>query len=195
MAANELHALGRARIGDLGRLLPTSSPALTVQLVEPLYVLSMRLLAGGGDAIAKAAASAGIPLLPSPGHFAGDDPLVLWRNPSELMLVTGRRSALERVLLELAPASGVLAYAVDQSDGLIALELKGPALDDVLPRLMDASAVPLESGQGTRARMAEIAVIAIRLGPQCAWLIADRANDQYLADWVAYAAEAAAALT
>jgi sarcosine oxidase gamma subunit len=195
MAANELHALGRDRIGDLGTLLPGSSPALTVRLVEPLYVLSMRWLPGGGDAVAGAVAHAGIPSLPSPGRFTGDDPFVLWRNPTDLMFITGRPGVSERVLLELAPTHGSLAYAVDQSDGLIALELEGPALDEVLPRLMDASAVPLEPGHGTRTRMAEIAVIAVRLAPKRAWILADRAHDRYLAQWVAYATDALAALS
>jgi len=195
MAANELQVLARERIGGLGAMLPRSGRSIDVRLVEPSHVLSVRMLPGGADAIAKAVAGIGIAALPPAGRFTGDGTLILWRNPTELLLVTPRRGEAERVLRTLPAGPEALAYAVDQSDGLVTFELQGTALDDVLHRLLDASAVPLEPGQGTRARMAEIAVIALRLDSQRAWLIADRANDQFLAQWVAYAIDALTALT
>ena len=190
MAATELHALRRDQIGAFGKLLPPGRATLRVQLIEPLHILSIRMLPGGAEAVAGAVHSAGVPSLPVAGHFTGEDPMVLWRNPTELLLVTQHRSVSDSILSELPPAAEASAYAVDQSDGLVAFELRGSALGALLPRLMDASAVPLEAGRGVRARLADIAVIAMRLDTQCAWLIADRANDQYLAQWVAYATDA-----
>jgi sarcosine oxidase gamma subunit len=137
----------------------------------------------------------GIATLPDAGRFSGAATLALWRNPTELLLVTPERAVADAVLDALPPAPDALAYAVDQSDGLVTLEVRGRALDDVLHRLLDAHAVPLEPGQGTRARLADIAVFALRLAPDRAWLMADRANDRFLAHWMAHAADALPAPT
>jgi heterotetrameric sarcosine oxidase gamma subunit len=192
MAVNELQALPRERIAELGALVAARRGAGRVRLVEPLHVVALRMLPGGADAVAQAAAAVGIDALPPAGRFASGDAgtLVLWRNPTELMLVTPAPGAADAVLQALAPRAQALACAVDQSDGIVTFELAGAGLDDVLQRLLDATAVPREPGHGTRARLADIAVFALRIAPDRAWLMADRANDQFLAHWIAYATDA-----
>ncbi len=195
MAANDLRALTREKIAGLDNLLRIGGDSIQVRLIEPLHVLSMRLLPGCGNVIARAVAGVGLAALPGAGRFSGMGPLVLWRNPGEFLLVAQNRRDADGVLAELAPSPQALAYAVDQSDGLVTIELCGAALDEVLHRLLDATAVPMETGQGTRARLADIAVFALRLDPERAWLMVDRANDQFLARWIAYAIDALPTLT
>ncbi|MGH8030856.1 MAG: hypothetical protein ACREO8_00455 [Luteimonas sp.] len=189
MAAIELQALRRSELGELARLLPASRAELAVQLVEPLHVLSLRHLPGGAQALAAAAAMAGVASLPGPGRCHGQDPWLVWRSASEWLFVSTRAAAAEVVLQALPADTQALAVAIDQSAGSIAFALQGPALDALLHRLLDAEAVPGEPGLGSRARLADIAVVALRLAPQRAWLLADRGNDHYLAQWIAYASE------
>lgn len=189
MAANDLRALTRSQLGGLDELVAAQAGTIDIRVVEPLHVVSIRMLPGGADAVARAAAAIGLDALPGAGGFTGTTARLLWRNPTELLLFTPDRGIADAALHALAAAPDALAVAVDQSDGLVTLALHGAALDAVLHRLVDA-AVPLAPGQGTRARLADIAVIAMRLDAERAWLVADRANDRYLTQWVAYAADA-----
>ncbi|TDP61241.1 hypothetical protein [Roseateles toxinivorans] len=180
-----LQALPRGQIGTLARLLPKDNQGLSVRIVEPLRVLSLRHLNGDAPAIASATSVAD---LPGPGRFIGSEPLLLWRSPSEWLHI-GTQDACADAVLQQLPAGGA-SHAIDQSAGIFALELKGTLLDALLDRLLDASAQVREPGQGTRTRLADIAVIVLRLAPQQVWLLIDRANDQYLAHWLTYATEA-----
>lgn len=196
MVPDELQALTRERLGGLGEILQSQRTSMAAAVVEPLQVLSLRALAGGAESLVRAIDAIGIAALPGPGRFAASGATrLVWRNPTEWLLVTPEAEVAQAVLRALAPAQGALACAIDQSDGLVTLELRGAPLDAVLHRLLDAAAVPHEPGQGTRARMADIAVVVLRLDPERAWLIADRANDRYLAHWVAHATDALSALS
>ena len=178
-----LAALPRAQIGTLADILPKPAAGLRVSIVEPLRVLSMRCLPGGAPSIASAL---GIAELPGPGRFHGDDPLLQWRSPSEWLHI-GSRDEPADALLRALPAGAGVAQATDLSAGTIVFELQGTALDALLQRLLDATVQVGQPGQGTRTRLADIAVVAMRLSEQRLWLLADRANDHYLAHWLAYA--------
>jgi len=180
----------RLQAGDWAALLPAIGPGLEWRVIEPLRVVALRHLPGGTAAVEAAAARAGLPSLPSAGAFCGADPLVVWRQPREWVLVSTADAAADGLLAALKPGAQALAVAVDQSAGSVGIELRGPQVDAVLARLVDASAVPREPGHGTRARLADIAVTMLRLAPSTLWLIADHANDRYLADWLAYASQA-----
>lgn len=190
MVANDLHALRCGQMGEMAALLPPEGADFSARLVEPLQVLALRSLPGGAEAVASAVAITGVDSLPHTGCFVGSDPMVLWRSPGELMFISTSASAANTVLRTLPAASHALAYSIDRSAGTITFSLQGPAVDEVLHRLIDASAVPRSVGQGTRTRMADIAVVVMRVAPDCVWLIADRTNDHYLAHWIAYAAAA-----
>jgi len=173
-----LRPLPRAQIGTLGALLPAG-----VSLVEPLRVLSLRCLPGSEAALAATTGT-----LPGPGRFTGTDPLLVWRSPSEWLHVGTRDEPADALLRALPP--GGATQAIDLSDGIAVFELQGPRLDALLPRLLDAGVQLGVPGQGTRARLADIAVVALRLAPERLWLLIDRANAHYLAHWLAYASAA-----
>ncbi|MDH0866262.1 hypothetical protein [Mitsuaria sp. GD03876] len=215
-----LRPLPRARLGDVARLLPASGTSLSVAIVEPLRVVTLRCLPGGQPALAAAVAAVGavgnlgavgataanFPAatrvvnasiaaagatagLPGPGRFIGVDPLLAWRGPGE-WLHFSRTDAPADALLAALPPGDAPAQAIDLSAGTLVVELQGPALDALIARLFDATVRLAEPGQGTRTRLAEIAVVALRLAPRRLWLLVDRANDDYLARWLTYAADA-----
>jgi heterotetrameric sarcosine oxidase gamma subunit len=188
--AASLTPLSRAQLGELVAVLPAPTARLAIGVAEPMRVLSLRHLPGGVAAVAGALAAQGLHALPEPRRFIGDDPCVLWRSPSEWLLLTADAALSERIASALRPAPGALAVAVDLTAGSLVLDLQGAAVDALLSRLVDAAAVPATVGEGTRARLADIAVALVRIEPDRVRLVADRANDRYLAQWLAYAARA-----
>ena len=173
-----LRPLPRAQLATLGALLPAG-----VTLVEPLRVLSLRCLPGAESELAAAAGA-----LPRPGRLVGSDPLLIWRSPTEWLHVGTRDEPADALLRALPP--GGATQATDLSAGITVFELQGESIDALLPRLLDAGVQLGQPGQATRARLADIAVVGMRLAPERLWLLIDRANDHYLAHWLAYASAA-----
>ena len=160
--------------------------------VEPLTVIALRHLPGAGDALAAALSAAGVTDIPAPGqalHNArSPGTWALWRSPSEVTLVAFDRPAAEAAMAALD--THALACAVDQTDGTLALELRGPRVDELLQRLVDSRSLPFETGCAGRARLADIAVTLMRMRPDTVWLLTDRSHAFYLASWLAYASAA-----
>jgi heterotetrameric sarcosine oxidase gamma subunit len=177
---------------DLRAALPLASPTLTVRVVEGLNVLALRHLAGGASAVEAALADHNLTPLPAPGTCHGSDPCLLWTGPAEFLLLTSQRARAQRVLQSLAPGREPLACALDQSPGCLTLELKGPGIDDVLPRILDASATPRQVGKAQRTRLIDIGTVAMRKDRDCIWLIVDRSHGLYAAKWITYALQAEA---
>jgi sarcosine oxidase gamma subunit len=77
-----------------------------------------------------------------------------------------------------------LACAVDQTDGVLALELQGPQLDDLLLRLVDSRSLPRSPGTASRARVVDIAVTLVRHESDRLWMLAERPQAHYLMNWL-----------
>jgi hypothetical protein len=84
-----------------------------------------------------------------------------------------------------------MACALDQSAGCLVFELLGTGVADVLSSLLDASAVPRQSGRVTRARLMDIAALVMRRDVDCVWLLVDRGHGHYTSQWIAHALRAA----
>jgi heterotetrameric sarcosine oxidase gamma subunit len=178
------------REGDGRIVLPAGVDAtagVRAQFVEPLRVVALRAIGDGIDSL-RDALSAHKLALAEPGRFAGDDPAVLWRSPTEWLLVATSDPVADDVLRALTPGRHRAACAIDQSAGVATVALEGEAIDALLSRLIDANAIPREAGHGTRARLGDIAVTIVRRAQDRAWLVADRSVEGYLTDWIAYAA-------
>ncbi|MGE3922550.1 MAG: hypothetical protein AB7G13_06400 [Lautropia sp.] len=146
---------------------------------------------GSGADLASQARSLGLEWPARPGAITGQDPYLVWRDPQEVISVgTSTSSAAAHAsttfLAGLAPGARTDAVAVDLSEAVRVFELPGPCIDDWLERLVDASAVPRLAGTATRCRFADIAVLLLRLAPQRLWLLADRALEAYVKDWLDY---------
>lgn len=186
-----LEALRRSDMGRLQSLLPAPTAAVSARLVEPLRVVSLRYLPGSERAIEKTLAAVGLSRFAQAGRFEGTEPMLLWRSPSEMLFISSSDRAADDLLRALPVDDDPLACALDQSAGSCVIELQGEGVDAVLQRLLDASAIPQQPGQGTRARLADIAVGVWRLEAQRVGLLFDRSHDTYVAQWLAYAVQGA----
>lgn len=186
-----LAPVSRADVAALATLWPKSSPALAVHMVEPMHVLSLRHLPGGGSsALLTVMAAHALPELPEPGRSYGIEPRLIWRSPNETLLLTQDPMQASALLAALRPASGALACALDLSSGTLVVKLQGCGVEALLSRLVDAHALPREAGEASRMRLADIAAVVWREAPDRVGLLVDRANVHYLAQWLSYAADA-----
>ncbi len=186
-----LARLSRAELAGMATLWPKPSPALALKVVEPMHVLSLRHLPGGGlAALADALAAQALPALPQPGQSCGSERMLIWRSPNETLLLTQDAVQAAALLTALRPVPGALAGALDLSHGMLVVTLQGSGVDALLSRLVDAHALPRETGQASRMRLADIAAVVWREAPDRVGLLVDRANDPYLAAWLRYACAA-----
>lgn len=176
----------------LREALPPPTPALTVRVVEGLRVLALRYLAGGAAAIELALAAHDLAPLAQPGACKGADPWLVWVGLAESLLLTSHPAVADGVLRELAPGLQAVACALDQSGGWLVFELLGTNVDEVLSRLLDASAIPQRAGQSSRARLMDISAVLVRLAPDRVFLLVDRTHGIYAAQWLTHALGAAA---
>jgi sarcosine oxidase gamma subunit len=80
-----------------------------------------------------------------------------------------------------------LACAVDQSDGVLALELQGQQLDDLLRRLVDSRSLPGLPGTSTQARLVDISITLVRHELDRLWMLTERPQADYLMNWLKHA--------
>lgn len=163
-----------------------------VQVVAPLRVVTLRHLPGAQARVDSVlAALTGPPLQrPEPGCFngrPGDGACLLWLRPNETLCIATADAVPDALLRELAPGAQPLACALDVSSAWFGLALHGAAGAAVLPRLVDASAIPTQAGRGTRARLADVAALVLRLDDACTWLLVDRSHRPHLLEWIAHA--------
>ena len=126
-----------------------------------------------------------------PGQMVGSDPWLVWRGPQEALLLSTQRHSVDRLLSALAPGLSPTALAAELSDSLMTCELHGPRLDDWLGHLVDASSIPRQAGSASRARLADVAVLLLRLDAQRLWLMADRSISAYVINWLGFSHEGA----
>ena len=186
-----LASLLGTEVAGLAALWPKSFTAIALQVVEPIHVLSLRHLPGGGAlTLSTVMARQALSELPGPGHSCGIEPRLIWRSPNEILLLTQDAALASALLAELRPAPGALACAFDLSAGTLVLNLQGGNAEALLSRLVDAHALPHGTNQASRVRLADIAAVVWRDAPEHVGLLVDRANTHYLAQWLSYAADA-----
>ncbi len=154
-------------------------------------MLSLRHLPGGGtSALAAAMTALALPGLPGPGQSCGVEPRLIWLSPNESLLLAQDAAQASALLAELRPVPGALACALDLSAGTLVVRLQGGSVEALLPRLVDAHALPHRTDQASRVRLADIAAVVWRDLQDHGGLLVDRANGHYLARWLSYAADA-----
>jgi sarcosine oxidase gamma subunit len=161
-----------------------------VREVNGLHIATVRHFTGDSSAFG-ALAAVGLPGPQAPGSLAGHDPWLAWRGPQESLVLCTHSGPVQAVLKALAPGHSETAMAADLSEALIAFELHGPRIDAWLTHLVDASSLPNASGGTSRARLADVSVLLLRLAPQRLWLLGDRTVADYLRNWLTFSHEGA----
>jgi len=145
-----------------------------------------------GDTSARDAVQAqGLTWPIEPGVIGGHDPWLAWRSPQEILALAFRPEPLHALLHALAPGRSESALAVDLSEALTVFELHGPQLDVWLSHLVDAMAIPYLPGRVCRCRLADVAVLLLRLDPERVWLVADGPSAPYVSNWMSYSHQGA----
>lgn len=184
-----LAPLSHAEIAGLAALWPKSSRELALQVIEPMHVLSLRHLPGGGTSVLSTVLAGYT--LPVTGRCCGIEPRLIWRSPNETLLLTKDASLVSALLSALRPAPGALACALDSSAGTLVVEMRGANVEALLSRLVDSHALPRDVDRASRVRLVDIAAVIWRDASDRAGLLIDRANALYLARWLGYAADGA----
>lgn len=160
------------------------------RIVSGVTAVTIRHFAGDTDA--RAAALQLGPAWPdAPGALTGSDPWLAWRSPQETIAFGMEHEPLRRLVERLAPGQSAGAVAIDISEATAVIELHGPRLDDWLAHLVDAMSIPRTAGRCTRARLADAAVLLLRLADDRLWLALERPIRAYAEDWLGYAHEGA----
>ena len=155
---------------------------VSVRKMETLVVIALRHLPEADAALVTALRAVGISAAPNPGQVLGQNPWALWRSPSEVILLATHRKHADAAVVAMVDTP--LACAVDQTDGVLALELQGPQLDDLLLRLVDSRSLPRSRGTASRARLADIAITLVRHESDRLWMLAERPQAHYLMNWL-----------
>lgn len=170
-----------------------TTPEPRLRRLDALHVLALRHLPdGGAEAVRAALQRAGLPEPPPPGVLAGSDPFIAWCTPSEWRLVARERAGLDSVAAALKPGADATACAVDLSAGVLGLEFEGGGIDAFMSRLMDAASIATPGG-ATRGRLVDASVLQLRPAPGRLWLLADRALEGWLTQWIDHAMQGAKA--
>ena len=158
---------------------------VSVRKIETLAVIALRHLPEADAALVKALRAVGISAAPDPGQVLGQNPWALWRSSSEVILLATHRNHADAALVAMVGTS--LACAVDQTDGVLVLELQGQQLDDLLLRLVDSRSLPRLPGTSTQARLVDISITLVRHESDRLWLLAERPQAEYLVNWLKHA--------
>jgi len=156
--------------------------AVSVRKVETLVVVSLRHLPEAADTLLTALRAVGISAAPNPGQVLGQNPWALWRSPSEVILLTTHRNLADAALAKMVGTS--LACSVDQTDGVLALELQGQQLNDLLLRLVDSRSLPRLPGTSSQARLVDISISLVRHEADRLWILSERPQADYLMNWL-----------
>ena len=155
---------------------------VSVRKIETLVVFALRHLPEAADTLVTALRAVGISAAPNPGQVLGQNPWALWRSPSEVILLTTHRNLADAALAKMVGTS--LACAVDQTDGVLALELQGQQLNDLLLRLVDNRSLPRLPGTSSQARLVDISITLVRHEADRLWILSERPQADYLMNWL-----------
>lgn len=170
--------------------LPDPTPELNVSVAYGMRVLVCRYLPGGTVAAHEVLAANRLTPMPAPNTCVGTDPWQVWLGPTESLLLTTDDELAERVVAALRPGCNPLTCVLEQSAGWLVFDLQGVGVDELLPRLLDGSAVPWRTGQGVRARFMDIRAVVVRAEPGRVLIAVDRSHGGYAAHWIGHACSA-----
>lgn len=144
--------------------------------------LGMQLLP---EATGDAARTLGIEALPAINHFVSGDRLeVVWRGPSEFLVVGGPETLEADLRSAIGPERGAV---VDLSAARVGLELRGPAAREVLSTCATIDLHPRAFGPASAAvtLVARVPVVLYQVDAEPAYrLLAPPTLRPFLVEWL-----------
>ena len=114
-------------------------------------------------------------------NAGGVDVILAWRSPTETLLVSSDSAPIVALQAELSDAMD--GCVVDQTGGIAVLRLNGERSADVLVRIGSSATVP-NQGAALTGRLAELSVLAMRVGKPEIILLVDRVYADHLFGWI-----------
>jgi sarcosine oxidase gamma subunit len=159
---------------------------VSVKRQESVAVGSLRYFVAPGSFTAAMVAVLGGPLPPPLGAVRHDSEegsavVLAWRSPTETLVVC--HDAARVALIEHHAAGRADGCFVDQSGGIVPIQISGPRMVELLSRLVSVPAIP-QPGQALTARYAELGVTALCLRPGEIQLLVERCYVAHLMAWM-----------
>jgi heterotetrameric sarcosine oxidase gamma subunit len=175
LAATPVLSSGTTILAEGVRLCVPDPPAMVRLQVSRASIIEAHTLRIGALALPTEA-----------GRCVGDDPAALWLAPDGWLVVSGNEDGAALAARLRDACAGLTAAAVDVSDSLVTLELRGARIRDLLVRgtgltLNDGT---FNEGFCARTRFAQLAVILWPRARDRVSLIVDRGPAQWLHDWL-----------
>jgi sarcosine oxidase gamma subunit len=168
----------------MAELVPVSvRPGITVELAEGLHMASLRHFAAAPlDALLRKTIGAALP--GSQKACQGADAVVtlVWRSPSETLLLSGAADVLRHLAEQLGTSTE--ACLVDLSAAFKVVRLAGARVSDLLCRLGGTGSIP-NVGEARRGRLCDVPVLAVAVCAGETWLVLDRAYLPHVLGWIA----------
>lgn len=103
--------------------------------------------------------------------------ILAWRSPTETSMISAAQTLIET--LQGAAATLTDGCIVDQRGGALVFSASGEALPDLFARLGGQGACP-STGASLRSRLADVAVLAVKVQPEETLLIVERCYGPHL---------------
>jgi hypothetical protein len=164
-------------------LAPIQVAALRVLLEPRLHVASLRYFDRKGTFALLLRDITGVTLpdslrvLRSAEDLRQDAIILAWRSPSETLMISAAPTLIET--LQGAAATLTDGCIVDQRGGALVFRASGEAVPDLFTRLGGHGACPA-TGESLPTRLAEVAVLAVKVQPGETLLIVERCYGPHL---------------
>jgi heterotetrameric sarcosine oxidase gamma subunit len=170
---------------DTGNAVEIEGLSITVE--RGLQIASLRYFDAAGGFATTVRETLGQPL-PEPLHASKSDGatpdghiILVWRSPTETLILSDRGSAFAELERRLASAAD--GCMVDQTGGIRVLRLQGRRAGDLLLRLGAATAIPA-LGEARSGRLAELHVLTACVQAGHYLLLVERVYAKHLLDWI-----------
>jgi hypothetical protein len=163
-------------------LAPIQVAGLRVVLEPRLHVASLRYFDREGAFALLLRDITGVTLpdglvLRSAGDLTREAIILAWRSPTETLMISAAPTLIET--LQGAAATLTDGCIVDQRGGALVFRAGGDAVPDLFARLGGHGACPA-IGESRRTRLAEVAVLAVKVQPEETLLIVERCYGPHL---------------
>lgn len=168
-------------------LSPVEAPGVRVSFDQGIHVASLRYFDPSGAFSRTVQASIGMQLpdrlcAACATQCTGAGTAVLaWRSPTETLLLCDGPALIARLQADVATQND--GCLVDQTGGMWVLRASGERIADLFARMGGQETLPA-TGAARRSRLAEIAVLALKVQPGEILLIVERLYVEHLMGWI-----------